>query len=316
MAAAQFRVSFAGPLVSVQDAGRFGMLRYGVPASGPMDRTALATANRLLGKNAGAAAIEVSLGGLVLDCMAGAVTVAVIGGGFIVEVDGVKRGSWTVIALQAGQRLTLRKGPWGSWTYLAFAGVLTLPDWLGSHSTHALSGLGGGMLRTGQVFAVQDVRTGAARSGPVPCPVWARPRHDPRVVIGPQDRYFSADKRAAFLGGPFFLTDACDRMGVRLKGPDIAPTEALSIPSSALLRGSVQVAGDGVASVLLADHQTTGGYPKIAVIVSGDVDGFAQLRPQDAVRFHAVSADDAVQITRARLRASSAYLARLPQAPT
>jgi allophanate hydrolase len=131
------------------------------------------------------------------------------------------------------------------------------------------------------------------------------------VVLGPQDRFFGQAAVAAFLGAPYRLTEAYDRMGVRLSGPSLAPEAALSIPSEAILRGSVQVAGDGVPVLLLADHQTTGGYPKIATAVDGDLDGFAQLRPGDPVRFRAVLPAEAVALARGRARAQAAYLAAL-----
>jgi allophanate hydrolase len=286
----------AGPLVSVQDGGRPGLMRYGVPASGPMDRLAFARANAAAGNPPGAAGIEVSLGGLTLDCLEGEVGLAIAGGGFVAETAGGTGGSWQVLTLRRGDRLALRRGPWGAWCHLQPAGRLIARDWLGSVATHAPSGLGGGMLRPGQEIVVEDPRRLPGRA--IPCPVAARPRHEVAVVLGPQDRFFPAGARAALTAATFRLTDAYDRMGVRLRGPSLAPEGALSIPSEPILRGAIQVAGDGVPAVLLADHQTTGGYPKIATVVSAHLDGFAQLRPHDAVRFRAVSPAEAVALAR------------------
>lgn len=310
MTDAQFKVAFAGPLVSIQDGGRRGMMRFGVPASGPMDRRAFAIANRALGNPAGAAGVEVSMGGLVLDCIDGACSLAIAGGGFIVECDGVKLGSWTSLPIRAGQRLTIRPGPWGSWTYLAFAGKLAAPDWLGSAATHTLSGFGGGKVVAGQVINVTNAALQADTPQPLPCPVWARPRQRLHATLGPQDRYFSADTLSDFLTQPFHTTTAYDRMGMRLRGPTLVPDAALSIPSEPILRGSVQVSGDGVPTVLLADHQTTGGYPKIATVLADDLDGFVQLRPNDTLRFQAVTAAQAVALARSRAQAVQAYLAQ------
>jgi biotin-dependent carboxylase-like uncharacterized protein len=311
MAQAHLKVAFAGPHVSVQDGGRPGMMRFGVPASGAMDRKALAIANVALGNPAAAPCIEASAGGLTLDCLSGALTLAVAGGGFVLDLDGSRRGSWSVFTIRAGQRLTIRPGHWGSWTYLAFAGSLAAPLWLGSRSTHAQSGLGGGRVVTGQDIRIGGAQVCDALPGDIPCPVWARPRHALHAVPGPQDRFFPADALHNLASSPFYLTDAYDRMGVRLKGPDLAPQDALSIPSQAILRGSVQVAGDGVPTVLLSDHQTTGGYPKIATILADDLDGFAQLRPRDAVRFHMVSAEQAVRMARQRALAFARYMTAL-----
>jgi len=311
MAEACFRAIFAGPQVSVQDGGRRGMMRFGVPASGAMDRKALAIANVALGNPATAACIEVSRGGLMLDCLSGRVTVAVAGGGFILDIGGTRGGSWAVFTMAKGQQLTIRPGPWGSWTYLAFAGQSDAPAWLGSQSTHAQSGLGGGRIVTGQDIRIGNAATRDDRAGIIPCPVWARPGHLLRAVPGPQDRFFAPQTMQVLATSVYHLTDACDRMGVRLKGPDLTPLAALGIPSQAIVRGSVQVAGDGVPTVLMSDHQTTGGYPKIATVLADDIDRFAQLRPHDAIRFRMVTADDAVRIARQRRLAFGRYLETL-----
>lgn len=308
----RLRVAFAGPHVTVQDKGRFGMMRFGVPESGPMDRKAFAIALAALGHAADAVAIEVSLGGLTLECLEGAATFAVVGGGFIVQTGARRSGSWQIETLHAGERLVIRPGPWGSWTYLAFAGALQVARWLGSAATHGPSGLGGGRLIAGQEFEIQDTGIVVAAARPLPCPVWARPRSVVQAVLGPQDRFFAANSLEDFATRPFYLTDAYDRMGVRLRGPSLMPVGALSIPSEPILRGSVQVAGDGLATVMLADHGTTGGYPKIATVISDDLDGFAQLRPKDAVRFKLITPEDAVALTRRGARALDRYLGQFP----
>jgi len=141
----------------------------------------------------------------------------------------------------------------------------------------------------------------------------ARPRAEVRVVPGPQDRFFSPSTKEAFMTSAFMLTDAYDRMGVRLAGPSLRPEAALDMPSEAILRGSVQVAGDGVATVLLADHQTTGGYPKIATVLDADLDRFVQLRSRDRVVFRAVDPQAAVDAFRTRRLSLQRYLAGLTE---
>lgn len=307
MSRAVLRVVEAGPLCSVQDGGRIGFMRFGVPASGAMDRLALALANRAVGNAAGAAAVEVSLGGIVLEVEEGAVSMALAGGGFLVTAAGVRGGSWQVVTLREGDRLDLRRGPWGSWCCIAFAGRLLAREWLGSVATHAISGLGGGMVTAGRRLVVEAARVVPERA--LACPVWARPRGEVAVVIGPQDRFFGADRIEVLLGATFRLTDAHDRMGMRLRGPSLAPEGALSIPSEPVLRGAIQVAGDGVAAVLMADHQTTGGYPKIATLAGVEVDAFAQLRPHAAVAFRAVTPEQAVGLARVRAQAVARVMA-------
>ena len=305
MREAVLRIVEAGPHCSVQDGGRPGLMRFGVPASGAMDRVAMMLANRALGNAPGAAVLEVSLGGLVLEVERGALSVAVAGGGFVIRRGGLSAGSWSVLTLREGDRLEVRRGPWGAWCALAVAGELQGEGWLGSLSTHALSGLGGGALVAGRRLVIRAPRLLPERA--IACPVWARPRGEVALVIGPQDRFFPGDRLEALLGSRFRLTDAYDRMGVRLRGPAMPPEGALAIPSEPVLRGSVQVAGDGVATVLLADHQTTGGYPKIATLVGSELDAFVQLRPHAAVAFRAVTPEEAIAMVRLR----AAALARI-----
>ena len=314
MAEACLVVRACGPLVSFQDGGRFGMLRFGVPASGPMDRLAHAAAQAALGQTQGATAIEVSLGGLQLWCASGEVSFSVAGGGFqVLHGDAVAR-AWCVRTLRAGERLAIRAGRWGSWAYLAFAGHLVCPAWAGSTSTHASSGLGGGMLAVGSDLVVDNAAVLHDREGLLPTPEIARARPVARVVLGPQSAQFGPEATAALLSQPFTVTPACDRMGMRLAGPPLPLRNALSIPSEPIVRGSVQVAGDGVASILLADHQTTGGYPKIATLLSSDTDGVAQLRPQDSLRFQAVTADEAIGLVRSHAALVQRLLADLGEA--
>ena len=305
---ARLRVVAVGPHVSFQDGGRFGRLRSGVPASGPMDRLAHAAANVAIGNVADATAIEVSLGGLELECVSGAVTMGITGGEFAVEHAGSIGTTWSAITLRAGERLAVRPGAWGSWAYVSACGEMAVPRWLGHTTTHSPSGFGGGALRDGQEFDVVGAGVDTAREGEIPAPPLAMPTGRVRVVMGPQDEHFQDVALSAFRRTPFVLTDAYDRMGVRLRGAPLPLRGALSIPSEPIVRGSVQVAGDGVPTVLLADHQTTGGYPKIATVISADLDRFTQMRAGDTVRFEPVDADTAIEIARAHALDVEHYL--------
>jgi biotin-dependent carboxylase-like uncharacterized protein len=298
---ARLRVLAVGPQVSIQNAGRPGLMRFGVPHSGPMDRASFAIAQAALGQSHDAPVIEVSRGGLCLECLAGPISLSIAGGGFV--------GSWQVLTLSAGDRLDIRPGPWGSWCYIAFAGDLRAKDWLGSTATHALSNLGGGALQPGQILSIEAPETHPNRA--IPCPVWARPRRSLRAIAGPQDRFFSAQALQDLTQARFQLSDAYDRMGIRLRGPSLAPTDALQIPSEPVLRGSVQVAGDGAATILLADHQTTGGYPKIATVIDTDLDAFAQCRPHQTVTFTLVTPDAAIALIRQQHTKIARLLERL-----
>jgi allophanate hydrolase len=311
MTDAIFRVIQAGPLITVQDSGRPNLMRYGVPNSGAMDRQSLAIANAVLGNTAHSPAIEVSVAGLSLECIAGTVTLALVGGGFRIQAGDQSLGSWNRITVHKGDRITIKPGPWGSWTYLAFAGHLEAASWLGSVATHSQSGFGGGKIATGDQITIKGAEAREELVGEIPFPISARARHDLRIVLGPQDRFFSGQALHSLVTEPFRLTDSYDRMGVRLRGPALKPDGALSIPSEAILRGSIQVSGDGTATVLLSDHQTTGGYPKIATLIEGDIDSFCQLRPRDEVRFSVIAPKTAIAVARSRAQAMGDYFNRL-----
>ena len=311
MTSAHLKVSFAGPLVSIQDGGRFGRMRYGVPASGPMDRSAFAAANLSLARPQDAVGIEVSLGGLIVECVSGAVTFAVAGGGFDVTYADARLPSWVVRTLSAGKKLTIRAGGWGSWTYLAFAGNLDAKEWLGHAATYSMSGHGGGMLRAGDELEITDAEVLDSRVGDIPCPAFARPKDAVQVVIGPQEHRFEAQSLDAFVSQRYRLTDAFDRMGVRLAGATLALGDALSIPSEPILRGAVQVSGDGVPTILLADHQTTGGYPKIATLLADEVDRLVQHRASASIHFVAVTPAQAIDSARAVAAEKQSYFMEL-----
>lgn len=294
--------------MSFQDGGRFGHMRFGVPSSGPMDRLSHAAANVAVGNEADATAIEVSMAGIVLECRSGPVTVAVTGGAFTVDHAGRTRTSWTVLTIDAGERLAVRAGTWGSWAYVAVAGTLDVPRWLGHTATHSMSGFGGGTLDAAQHIGVVDARADLEADGEIPFPEFARPVGRARVVMGPQEQHFTDEALAAFRDTPYVLTDAYDRMGVRLSGRPLPLRGAMSIPSEPIVSGSVQVAGDGVPTLLFADHQTTGGYPKIATVISTDIDGLAQLRAGDTVRFEPIEPAEAIAQVRARTARVAHYL--------
>lgn len=313
MSDAVLAVLAAGPQVSVQDGGRPGLLRFGVPRSGPMDRFAFAAGNVALGNAPDAPGIEVSLGGLTLECVAGEVSFALTGGGFVADHAGVLRPSWSIATLAPGERLVIRPGEWGSWCYLLFAGDLVARRWLGSAATHAMSGLGGGGIVAGQRLVMGNAARRGAREGAIPVPPALRPADEVRVVLGPQQRFFAPETITDFLAARWQVSEARDRMGARLSGPSIAPAARLDMVSEPIVRGSVQVAADGVATVLLADHQTTGGYPKIATVLGCDLDRFVQHRPGEGFVFRPVTPAEAIIHARSAQAALAEHLAAIAQ---
>ena len=163
-------------------------------------------------------------------------------------------------------------------------------------------------MQAGQVLEVTEAEVSEDRLGDLPVPDFAQPSSEVRVVMGPQEHRFEEASVATFTREAFRVSDAYDRMGMRLDGPKLKLGEVLSIPSEPVLRGSVQVSGDGVPTVLLADHQTTGGYPKIATVVAGDTDRLAQMRSKDVLRFRAVTPEEAIAVSREEAGMHAAYL--------
>ena len=310
MSDVDFSISYAGPLVTFQDIGRPGNMRYGVSASGPMDIVSFEAANAVLGNETKQTAIEISLGGLILQCHEGSITLAITGGDFLIEYQGQKISSWTVLTLQKGERLSVRAGKSGSWAYLAFSGKLNVKDWLNSSSTHSTSGFGGGVLKTGQKFTLTDASNQENRIGPILKPNFYT-NDLIHAVLGPQDQYFMNTAIKIFSNSIFKVSDNYDRMGMQLTGPKLELKSALSIPSEPVVKGSIQVSGDGIPTILLADHQTTGGYPKIATVISSDINRLVQLRSNQNVEFIIINSNEALQKTRKFLDMKEKYLQKI-----
>jgi len=308
-AEATFRILSAGPGVTLQDAGRHGYLRFGVTAAGPMDSLAHAVANLAVGNQAGATALEVSVGGIELTAESAPLHVAVAGGEFALSLDGRPLPPAVVLKLDEGSALKIRAGAKGSWCYLAIAGYFTVPKVLGSHATHTRTGFGG---VNGRAIIAGDrlgiVRSGSSAPSPgiIVAPWLDRPVDTIRVVLGPQHDYFADDQIAAFLAGPWTVSAKGDRMACFLDGPRLTHARGYNIVSDGIAMGAIQVPGDGRPIVLMADRQSTGGYPKIATIISPDLNRLAQARPGTIFRFAAVSIAQAV----AARREEAALLAR------
>ena len=299
------RVLSAGPGATLQDAGRHGYLRFGVTAAGPMDRIAHATANLAVGNSADATALEVSVGGIEVTAESGPLHVAVAGGEFTLSLDGRPLPPAVILNLDEGAVLKIRAGRSGSWCYLAVAGRFVVPKVLGSHATHSRTGFGG----VGGRAIVAGDRLGIERSGrrsissapsssAIVAPWLDRPLDTIRVVLGPQHDYFADDQISAFLAGPWSVSARSDRMACFLEGPRLTHARGYNIVSDGIAMGAIQVPGDGRPIVLMADRQSTGGYPKIATVIGPDLGRLAQARPGAAFSFEAVSIGQAVEARR------------------
>ncbi len=300
-----------GPLTTVQDLGRFGQLRFGIPPSGPLDRPALVLANRLVGNADGAAALECTLGGPRFE-VGTTVAMAVTGADVAVSVNGEAAPTWTTVPLKSGDVVKIGMARSGVRSYVAFAGGIDVPVVLGSRATYVrgrLGGVEGRALKKGDRLSLLSGPASPARRRlkPEAVPVAAADT-ELRVVLGPQDDRFTAEGLATFLRSAYEMQPQSDRMGARLRGPVIAHRAGHDIISDGIALGSVQVTGDGMPIVLLVDRQSTGGYTKIATVCSFDVSRLAQVKPGHRVHFRAVTVDEAHRALTASGRALDTVL--------
>ena len=294
------RILDAGPQTTVQDLGRTGQMRYGIPPSGPVDRFAFVVANRLVGNPDGAAALECTLIGPRLEVDAPG-AMAVTGADMPVTVNGADAPRWATIALNAGDVVKLGPARVGVRSYVAVSGGLDVPLVLGSRSTYVrgrMGGLDGRALRKGD--ALRTLPSGPARSRCVESRAVSdyRSTQPIRVVLGPQDDRFTDAGIRALLDSPYEVLPQSDRMGARLSGPRIEHARGHDIISDGIALGSVQVPGDGQPIVLLVDRQSTGGYTKLATVCSCDIGRIGQARPGQSLRFQAVGVAEAHRLLR------------------
>ena len=304
------RVLDPGPQTTVQDLGRPGQLRYGIPPSGPMDRASFVLANRLVGNPDGAAGLECTLVGPRLTTDAPCV-VAVTGAEAPVTVNDADAPRWSALRLAAGDTLRIGPARAGVRAYVAFGGGIAVPPVLGSRATYLrgrLGGLDGRALRRDDVLALGEAPPAPARRlRPGAVPAW-NGDVTLRVVLGPQADRFTGEGIATFLGHPYEMLPQSDRMGARLRGPRIAHTRGHDIVSDGIALGAIQVPGDGQPIVLLVDRQSTGGYTKIATVCSFDIGRLAQVKPGQRLRFAAIDVTEAHRLRRAREAAVEASL--------
>lgn len=290
------RVVDPGPLTLAQDLGRPGLAHLGVSPSGAFDRAAHRLANRLVGNDEHAAALECLLGGLRLALPAGT-WFAVTGAwsGAVLVTDGVRHAVEPHTALRADADAELHLGPvaHGLRSTVALRGGLAVPAVLGSRSRDTLAGLGPEPLRAGDVLPL-----GPEPAAPVPVAdlVPVDPPADGVVELGvrpgPRHEWFTAEAHRLLTTSEWIASARSDRTGVRLEGPELARVPDLvgaELASEGMLRGSIQVSPDGAPTVLGPDHPVTGGYPVIAVVVDASLDLLAQLRPGQPVRLRLVT---------------------------
>ncbi len=288
-----------GLLTTVQDLGREGFGPMGVSPAGAADAVALRIGNRLVGNAEGAAGLEMTLLGGTFFFREAAV-VALTGSDFAPTLDDERVETWSSVEIRAGQTLQLGPTQAGARCYLCVRGGIDVKSFLGSASTHLLSGLGGFLgraLRKGDVLklgrASESFRTFRKRNLARRVLERLAPRKVLRVTAGPQSDWFSKEARKIFHESAYRVAEESNRMGLRLEGAAIASAAGGEMISEGVSLGAVQVTAGGLPIILFVEQQTTGGYPKIANVISADMSSLGQLRPRDEIRFEPVEMETA-----------------------
>ena len=277
-----------GVLSLLQDGGRYGQHRIGLSTGGPLDPTAMSWANRLVGNDPAATAVESSFGGLELEAQTDTL-IAVTGGDQPLSINGEELPTWRSHRVKTGDRITLGFAQEFCRNYLAVAGGFQVEPQFGSTSTvvrEGIGGLDGDKLDAGQLLPCRS--NTVLQCLQLATPPLYRNSIEIRVIPGYQQHRFSHLQQRRFFSGDYTVTDRADRMGYRLEGPAIE-CDIEGILSEGICSGAIQIPADGQPIVLLQDRQTIGGYPKIGAALSLDTARLAQLMPGGRVRFTIIS---------------------------
>ncbi len=284
-----------GALTTIQDLGRYGYMKYGVSVSGAMDRFALRVGNVLVGNDEGAAGIEATVIGPKFVALS-ELKVAFTGADLSPEINGIRSPMWSGVNVKEGDVISFGVLRSGCRAYVCISGGIDVPLTLSSRSTHVRTGLGGfgRALIQGDIIHVKKVNSDV---GKVISSNKLANEHIPiyssdwlvRVVLGPQNEYFTPMGIRTFFEAEYTIDSESDRMGYRLSGRRIEHKGRTDIITDATPPGSVEVPGSGMPIILMADALTSGGYPKIAAVITVDQDKLAQAKPGDKIKFEKVS---------------------------
>ena len=298
-------VSNPGLLTTVQDLGRDGFGVIGVSASGAADPVSLRIGNRLLGNPENAAALEMTLLGGEFQ-FSEETAIAVTGSDFGAAIDGASLPLRAAVQVMPAQSLKFGPTRSGARCYLCVAGGIDVPEFLGSRSTHLLSGLGGWegrALQKGDKLPIGQAKmTFAPRKLSAEAGKQLEPRITFRVTQGPQWEVFPVSARRQFFDQRYLVTEEASRMGIRLQGAPLDFSQASEMITEGVSLGAIQVPSGGQPIVLFVEQQTTGGYPKIVNVVAADLASLGQLRPRDEIQFELVSMEVARSLLKAQER--------------
>jgi biotin-dependent carboxylase-like uncharacterized protein len=292
-----FKVINPGIQTTVQDLGRWGLMKYGIPTSGAMDQRSYVIGNLLLRNPENAAALEITLQGLKLQALT-RVTISITGADLDPWLNDQPASQWTSFTFKEGDVLHFKKRKRGLRAYVAAQGGFDVPEVLGSRSTFVRGHIGT-ILREGETLSIRSPDSGASENI-LTLPQECRPdfsRTDPiRVLMGPQDDYFTPQGIATLLNSPYRISTQCDRQAFRTEGPAIEIVKGPGIITDPIPRGAIQVTGDGKPVILLRDAQGTGGYAKIAIVARVEMDCLGQMVPGDTIRFQCIDRQTALNL--------------------
>ncbi len=301
------RVINPGMYTTIQDLGRTGYQQYGMPVSGSMDHFAHRVANLLVGNAQNEAVIEMTImgGTYAFD---EDLFIAITGADMNPKLNGKNQiGMWRSVSVKKGDRVTFGAAKKGCRSYLAVAGGFDLPLVLGSKSTYVrgrFGGLEGRILNKDDLIRVKEKKQDNQNLNGRFIPAGDIPEYEKavnlRVLLGPQENYFTRKGIADFFSFPYKVSKEFDRMGYRLEGKKVEHESSADIISDGIVKGAVQIPGHGNPIIMLADCQTTGGYTKIAHVINTDLWKVAQLKTGDTIRFEAIDISDAHEIFRKR----------------
>ncbi len=292
-----FQVFRPGFFTTVQDLGRQGFLKYGVPVSGAMDEFSLQLANMLVGNNINDACLEITVLGPELEALSDT-QIAITGGDISPTINGQEAEMWHTLGIKKGDLVSFGRLRNGCRSYFSVRGGINVPVVLGSRSTYGRCQIGGVQ---GRQLKSEDVLEGFESVKPLDFKFFLPDNLIPHfqsevhvnVVLGPQLDSFTEKGVETFLSSPYMISLEADRMGYRLEGPIIELKALGDVISDAVLPGAVQVPSNGKPIITMKDAQTTGGYAKIAAVVTADLYVLGQAKPNDTVHFHEVSLSEA-----------------------
>lgn len=292
------KVVKAGFCTTIQDIGRIGYQQYGVPVSGVMDEFAFRVANFLVEADENNAVLEIPYLGPTLEFDFD-ITIAITGANLSPKINGQDIAMWKSINIRKGDVLTFSTIRSGARAYLAFSAEIDVPFVNGSKSTLLKSRLGGfegRQLKIGDILNFKNPKLVAKRKilASKYIPEYLK-NEEIRVVLGPQDDYFTEKGINTFLNSEYEVTKEADRMGMRLEGEAIEHKNKADIISDAAVFGSIQVPGNGKPIILLADRQTTGGYTKIATVIKAELPKLAQMTTGNKIKFRKLTVEEAEQ---------------------